>query len=135
MSTFRELQRYVGRPYSDAYNCAHLARDVQAEVFGRQVHLPGVMPTGVAGQRAKINAMRDELAQSIPEPVDGCAVLMSGKDAQGREVLHIGTVALRAPGDPYVLHNSAHFRSARYDRVSDLQRWGLRILGWYAWKT
>ena len=130
---FKRLQEYVGREYRVDYNCAHLAADVQADLFGRVVSLPGVMPGGSAGQRRMVNEMRDELAMEIAVPFPGCAVILSSRTDDGHEVLHIGTVALRQ-GEPYVLHNSAHFGSARFERLDSLKRHGMKFCGWFAWK-
>lgn len=129
VDVFKRLQEYVGREYRvGTYDCAHLAADVQADLFGRRVALPGVHPGGVAGQRATINAMRDELAVQISVPVPGCAVLLS----EG-EMLHIGTVALRH-GEVLVLHNSAKMGSAQFDTLEDLQRFGMKFEGFFAWR-
>lgn len=134
VDVFKRLQEYVGREYlAGVYDCAHLAADVQREVFGREICLPNVHPGGVAGQRRAINAMRDELATEIGVPVPGCAALLSGLSPDGHEVLHIGTVAMRN-GTPWVLHNSAHFGSAQFKSLADLKRMGLSLKGWFAWK-
>lgn len=130
---FQRLQAYVGREYlPGVYDCAHLAADVQADLFGRRVALPGTHPGGTAGQRRVIRAMRDELATEIAVPFSGCAVLLSEPAPEG-ELLHIGTVALRH-GEPWVLHNSAKLGSAHMHRLQDLQRWGMHFAGYYAWK-
>jgi hypothetical protein len=130
---FQRLQAYVGREYlPGVYDCAHLAADVQADLFGRHVALPGTHPAGTAGQRRVIRAMRDELAAEIAVPFPGCAVLLTEPTPEG-ELLHIGTVALRH-GEPWVLHNSAKLGSAHLHRLHDLQRWGMHFVGYYAWK-
>jgi hypothetical protein len=134
VDVFKRLQDYVGREYrAGVYDCAHLVADVQADLFGRSISLPSVHPMGSAGQRRVINAMRDELALEIAVPFPGCAALLSGRSNDGHEVLHIGTVALRH-GEPWILHNSAHFGSAQLKRLSDLNSMGLSLKGWYAWK-
>ena len=126
---FQKLQGYVGREYHvGTYDCAHLAADVQADLFGRAVELPGVHPGGQAGQRRAILAMRDELAARIDVPFPGCAVML-----EEGGLLHIGTVALRF-GEPWVLHNSAKLGSAQFKPLADLQRMGMRFEGWYVWK-
>lgn len=126
---FQRLQAYVGREYCpQTYDCAHLAADVQADLFGRHVGLPGVHPGGHAGQRRLILSMRDELAARIAVPFPGCAVMLAEGD-----LLHIGTVALRF-GEPWVLHNSAKLGSAQFQSLADLQRFGMRLEGYYAWK-
>lgn len=131
---FKRLQDYVGREYRvGLYDCAHLVADVQKDLFGREIALPGHHPMGTAGQRKVINAMRDELAVKIEVPFPGCAVLLASFTDDGHEVLHIGTVALRN-GEEWVLHNSAHFGSAQFKRLAELTRMGLVWKGWYAWR-
>ncbi len=131
---FKRLQEYVGREYRvGVYDCAHLAADVQRDVFGKEINLPSVHPGGAAGQRRAINTMREELASEISVPINGCAVLLAGQSEDGHEVLHIGTVALRN-GVPWVLHNSAHFGSAQFKSLPDLKRMGLSLKGWFQWK-
>lgn len=126
---FQKLQSYVGREYRvGCYDCAHLAADVQSDLFGRCVELPEDHPGGRAGQRRVILAMRDDLASRIDVPFPGCAVLL---EEDG--MLHIGTVALRF-GEPWVLHNSAKLGSAQLKPLADLQRMGLRFEGWYSWR-
>ena len=130
---FQRLQEYVGREYLPGrYDCAHLAADVQADLFGRRIGLPGTHPGGTAGQRRVINELRDELASEVAVPFPGCAVLLTEQTAEG-ELLHIGTVALRH-GEPWVLHNSAKLGSAHLHRLNDLQRFGMHFLGWFEWK-
>lgn len=135
VDVFKRLQEYVGREYhAGAYDCAHLAADVQADLFGRQVALPGVHPGGVAGQRRVINAMRDELAMEIAVPFPGCAVMLSSAADDGQELLHIGSVALRDGDEVWVLHNSEKLGGAVFQRLTDMQRYGMQFRGWFAWK-
>ena len=127
---FAQAQAYVGRPYvAGQYDCAHLAADVQREVFGRSVSLPAVHRQGRLGRAAQIRACRDELAVRIPEPAHGCAVLMRRADLGW----HIGTVFMRA-GVAWVLHGSSRWGSATLNPAGSLQTRGLAIEGFYAWK-
>ena len=123
-------QAYVGREYVPGqYDCAHLAADVQAQVFGRAVHLPAVHRCGRAGQGAQIRALRDELATPIAQAQHGCAVLL--RSACG--AWHIGTVFVQG-SVTWVLHNSARMGSAALTRLADFGRLGLAVEGCYAWK-
>lgn len=133
--TFSRLQTYVGRPYVEGkFDCADLAVLVQAEVFGRAVALPAARrrPQGRAGQRAAIHTLRDDVALRVDVPFTGCGVLLT-EPAQGGLAWHIGTGAMHR-GEVWVLHNSNPATGARLDRLQDLQRWGLRLDGFYAWK-
>ena len=129
----KRLQDYVGREYrAGLYDCAHLVADVQADLFARHVAMPDLHPSGTAGQRRLINAMSSELALQIDVPFPGCAALLVEQTAAG-ELLHIGTVAMR-DGEVWVLHNSAKLGSAHLHRLADLNRWGMRLSGYFAWK-
>lgn len=133
--TFSRLQTYVGRPYLEGeFDCADLAALVQAEVFGRAVALPAARrrPQGRAGQCATIHALRDAVALRVDMPFTGCGVLLT-EPAQGGLAWHIGTGAMHR-GEVWVLHNSNPATGARLERLQDLQRWGLRLEGFYAWK-
>jgi hypothetical protein len=133
IDVFKRLQDYVGREYrAGTYDCSHLAADVQRDLFGREVKLPAQHPKGTAGQRALINGMRDDLAIQIAVPFDGCAALLKELTQAGC-LLHIGTVALR-DGEPWILHNSAKLGSAHFHRLNDLNRWGMSLEGYFAWK-
>lgn len=129
---FKRLQEYVGRVYRADYNCAHLVRDVQADLFSRVIELPSTMPAGVAGQRRVINGLRDALAIKVAARFDGCAALLY-EPGIFAPIWHIGTVADHR-GEPWILHNSEKLGSANLHRLSDLQRWGMTLEGWYAWK-
>lgn len=132
---FAALQRYVGTPYhAGTSDCADLAARVQRELFGREIALPSheQRPGGAAGQRRLIASLRDELALRVDVPFTGCGVLLLEPGAFA-PLWHIGTGAMRQ-GEVWVLHNSEKLRSAHFHRLSDLQRWGMQLEGFYAWK-
>ncbi len=132
LPVWRALQGYVGRAYEvGAFDCADLAVLVQAEVFGRAVHLP-THPRGGAGQRAAVLRHRDALAHRVAVPFTGAAVLFSDVNDKGDEHWHIGTVAIMR-GDVWVLHNSYATGGVRMDPLADLQAWGMKFEGFYAW--
>lgn len=131
----RKLESYVGTPYVlGQFDCMDLARQVLREVFGLDVPLPDHRhrPLGAAGQRREIEAMRDDLAVRIDVPFTGCGALLF-EPCKDTTLWHIGVVALHG-GDIWILHNSAKLGSAHLHRLTDLQRWGLHLEGWYAWK-
>lgn len=141
MSHFKQAQRYVGTPYLvGQFDCADLAARVQQEIFGRRVGLPihRERPGGARGQAREILRLRDQVADRIDVAADGCAVLLwglnDGTPAPGLKVWHLGTAFLHA-GEVWVLHNSAHLGSAALHRLADLRGWGLRLDGFYAWRS
>lgn len=128
------LQAYVGRAYVPGqYDCADLAVDVQREVFGRAVALPSRRPGGCAGQRAAILSHRDALAVKVDVPFTGCVALFYEVTDKGDHQYHVGTVCLHR-GEVWVLHNSYALGGAHLHRFADMQGWGMKLDGWYAWK-
>jgi hypothetical protein len=126
-------QTYVGMPYiAGQFDCADLAVRVQNELFGKRIALPDNHKGGARGQFVQINGLKDELAQRINEPQNGCGVLMT--QYTGRSILwHIGTVFLDGQ-DIWVLHNSALQKSAALQRLEMMRRSGFRVEGYYQWK-
>lgn len=134
-NVFQALQRYVGTPYElGVFDCADLVAQVQREVFGREIALPAHRhrPLGAAAQRREIASLRDELAFAVAVPFDGCGALLF-EPGPFAPLWHIGT-AVQHAGETWILHNSEKLGSAHLHRLTDLQRWGMRLEGWYAWK-
>lgn len=134
-AAFIALQAYVGLEYKlGLFDCADLAAKVQREVFGREISLPASRQRalGAAGQRREIASLRDQLAVRVDVPFTGCAALLTEGGPLGG-TWHIGTVALHR-GETWVLHNSHALGSAHLQRLADLQRWGMQLEGYYAWR-
>lgn len=133
---FLQAQSYVGTPYRvGEFDCADLAVQVQQQVFGRSIALPQNRPRpgGLMTQAQEIRRWRDDLADKVPLAVTGCGVLLSDRAANGQMLWHIGTVFVQAEV-AWVLHNSAKLGSAALQRLTDLERWGLQVEGFYAWR-
>ena len=138
VSTLLHLaESYVGTPYLDGeFDCADLAAKVQWDLFGRVIALPQHRrrPRGARGQGGEIMRLRDALATRVDAPFPGCGVLLySPGDPPAGDVWHIGTVFI-GHGETWVLHNSHALGSAALQRLEDLQRWGMRLEGYYAWR-
>lgn len=138
-SDLERAQRYVGMPYLvGQFDCADLAQMVQWEVFGRVIALPANRhrPGGVRGQGREIQRLQGTVADPIAEPVTGCGVLMFEPDgsATSAPMWHIGTAFVQG-GEVWVLHNSEGMQGAALQRLADLKRFGLRVEGFYAWRT
>lgn len=134
-AVFQKLQTFVGREYQlGQFDCADLAALVQREVFGREIGLPEHRhrPMGAAAQRREINSLRDGLAMRVDVPFTGCGALLY-EPGIFAPIWHIGTVALHY-GETWVLHASEKLGSAHLHRLKDLQRWGMHLEGYYAWK-
>lgn len=130
-----KAEKYVGMPYLEgAFDCADLAVMVQWELFDRLVALPArrKRPRGAMGQAREIHALQADLADRIDAPVTGCGVLMTEPTNNGLR-WHIGT-AFVAGGEVWLLHNSFTMGCACLQRLADLQRFGARLEGYYAWR-
>lgn len=131
-----EIDRFCGVPYcARTMDCADLVVLVQRELFGREVLLPGVKrprPLHDADQAAEIEARTSALAYRVEAPQDGDLVLMldSGQTKPG----HAGTFFFVAH-EPWVLHTSHVLGASRMHRLRDLPGYGLRVEGFYRWKT
>lgn len=124
--------RYIGRPYVPGFfDCAHLVERVQREHFGRDVRLPQhrisersrELSTQIAAEQGFFITPRE----GAPEEGD-CALMVGA----GR-LNHVGVVVLIL-GEVWVLHNFIRARQVALHRVRDLDRYGLTVEGYYAWK-
>lgn len=123
-----DIERFVGLPYEvDTLDCADLAALVQAELFGRQICMPGRRERQAAGA-ATIGRYSRVLAEQISKAdlVDGDVVVMAG------DPKHIGTVFLLA-SVIWVLHTTAEGGHSLLQRLADLPGYGFRIEGFYRW--
>jgi len=120
--------KYIGRPYSSDYDCAHLLVDVNRETFHRNVDIPVERTDHIF----KLSAQIDENKTHFLEPVeeseakDGDAILMI---CLGR-LNHIGILAI-INGVKYVLHNVKSTGNVTLHRLKDLERYNLQIEGFY----
>jgi hypothetical protein len=112
------------------YDCAALAVDVQREVFGRPVVIPGERPDDPAASAALLAAVQADHAQRIDAPHEGAIVLM--RRGTLARPWHVGTW-FELAGDAWVLHTTRTAGAATVARVRDLGRFGFQIEGYYTW--
>lgn len=123
-------QRYVGRPYAaGVYDCAALVEAVQREEFNRALSLPAERPAGWRSLSALIELQKANFAAPTTSPVDGDGVLMVGRGYLN----HLGVYCVIG-GRPWVLHNMKRAGAVVLHRARELERYGLRIEGYYRWK-
>lgn len=123
-------------PYIEGeFDCADLARLVQREVFGREIALPGSRdylsksgPDKVAAMAAQLEACKFDVARPVHAPSDGDGALLISR----AKTNHVGLWCLIA-GVGWVLHAASTQRQVVLMRVRDMERYGLRIEGYYAW--
>ncbi|MDP3613731.1 MAG: hypothetical protein Q8R98_17975, partial [Rubrivivax sp.] len=138
----RQAERYVGLPYQPArFTCAHLAVQVQKELFNREVgaDLPRRHPVSPNAQHQLIETARAELAELVAEPETGDAVLFKhAVHVQGTglvDLWHVGTLFLDGLGQAWVLHTHAGAGSVVLELLASCKARGLRLDGFYRWKV
>lgn len=122
--------KYVGLPYvPETGDCAALAAMVSAKEFGHVPAIPGSHASTLREQTAQILEHRDELAERIDGPVDGCPALFIGR---GR-LCHIGVMCWLAH-EWWVLHADQSAGAVIRQRLRDMTRIHFRLEGYYRWK-
>lgn len=122
--------KYVGELYvPESGDCAALAERVAREVFGKVVGLPTSHASTYREQARQIMALRDDYAERIDKPEDGCPALFVGR---GR-LCHIGVMCWIAH-EWHVLHADQSFGSVVRQRLADVTRIHFRLEGYYKWK-
>lgn len=120
---------YVGEPYiPETGDCAALAERVAREVFGKVVGLPTSHAATYREQAKQIMELRDDYAERIDEPVDGCPVLFVGRG----QLCHIGVMCWIAH-EWYVLHADQSAGMVVRQRLRDVTRIHFKVDGFYEW--
>lgn len=130
----RQAEALVGLPYVEGeFDCGHLVVRAARELFGREVVLPlnGPHPLQARDQVAAIAACRRDLARRVWDVAPGDLALMLERMDDGTQQWHLGTVVDVQP-EVWLLHTRAGGASGLH-RLADVQRWGLRVEGWYRW--
>lgn len=125
----------VGLPFEPgAFDCVHLAVEVQRRLFGRHVQWPWGLrhPRGRMTQVARINAYRDRVADPVERPETGDLVLMLQPVAGGKSQYHLGTTFVHL-GQIWVLHVHEGGSSV-LQLEEDLYRDGTWREGYYRWR-
>lgn len=123
----RELDRFVGLPYSDAFNCADFVAHVQRELYGREVRLPGARDA--KAQMAMGETIR-EYAVPTDTPQDGDLVLM--REFGRKRPSHVGLYFV-IDHEAWVLHLIERGSQSLCQRMRDMTRFGVKPEGMYRW--
>lgn len=129
-----DLAPYIGRPHCvRTHDCADLAMEVAAGLFGHAVAIPNGRPRPhrPRAQALALGHALGDLADEVNQPQTGDLVLMvdSGMARAG----HVGIFFFLAH-EGHVLHSSQAIGSSRLHRIRELARFGLRVEGYYRWK-
>lgn len=121
-------EKYLGLPHIEGeFDCAALAEQVRREVFGHNLQLPSARRAGPFGRSGQIAEHLADYAVPTDTPQDGDGVLLVVKS----RLQHIGLYCVIG-GEAWVIHNMDGQGVTRR-RVRDLDRWGMRIEGYYRW--
>jgi hypothetical protein len=122
--------KYVGQPYvAETGDCAALAAKVAALEFAVFPQIPSSHAVTLREQTAQILEHRDELAERVDLPSDGCPALFIGR---GR-LCHIGVMCWIAH-EWWVLHADQSSGAVIRQRLRDMTRIHYKLEGYYKWK-
>lgn len=121
--------KYIGTPYiPQTGDCAALAERVAREVFKLDVVLPASRATTYREQAKQIRELRDDYAERIDEPFDGCPVLFTGRG----QTCHVGVMCW-IQGQWWVLHATSSAGAAVLQKLTDMEL-HFKLEGYYRWK-
>ena len=125
-------EKYVGRPWTEEFDCAALVVTVQREQFGRDVEFPGYFDWRRTSPDKVVDLSRDVVYPVEGEPADGDAVLMKITGARRDLGSHIGVVAI-VQGSVWVLHNLRGV-GVLFHPLSGVHRTQLAVVGYFRFR-
>lgn len=136
--TLRDAEHLVGIPYvPGTQDCMHLYIRAAAELFGRQVRMPGRRhPVAGARQAAWMGAVQDGQFEPVAAgdaARSGDLVLWLAQGDRGAH-FHVGMLIVDQPtGEAWVLHSEAGIGASVLQRLADTRLAGMRLEGLYRW--
>lgn len=120
--------KYLGRAYSESFDCMQLAMDVGKE-FGHKVEKP-IYIANVFDQARAVKVDKDSVCRkiSINEVKDGDPVLFLCRD----RFYHIG-VYVKSGDSDYVLHADQKAGMVVITRLTQMSVLGYELEGYYRW--
>lgn len=130
----QDVERYVGLAYRPgAFDCVDLCARVQADLFGRAIHLPQDRNRPTAARdmarevmRLQPGVARPRAAQHEWRAGDGVLLLV------GTLPVHAG-VLFDLAGEWWVLHNDREAMASVLTRLREVQYLGFTAGGVYEW--
>jgi len=122
--------KYVGEPYvPESGDCAALAERVAHEEFGKTIGLPTSHASTYRDQAKQIMELRDDYAEKLDAPRDGCPALFVGRG----QLCHIGVMCWIA-NEWWVLHADQSAGFVIRQRLRDMTQLHWKLEGCYEWK-
>lgn len=123
----RDLDRFIGLPYSKDFNCADFVAHVQRERYGREIRLPGARDP-----KAQLRMRETILDYARPTdcPQDGDLVLM--REFGRQKPSHVG-LYFQMDHEGWVLHLIERGSQSLCQRMRDLPRFGVKVTEFFAW--
>lgn len=123
----RDLDRFIGLPYSKDFNCADFVAHVQRELYGREIRLPGARDP-----KAQLRMRETILDYARPTdcPQDGDLVLM--REFGRQKPSHVG-LYFQMDHEGWVLHLIERGSQSLCQRMRDLPRFGVKVTEFFAW--
>lgn len=122
--------KYVGEPYvPESGDCAALAERVAREVFGKTIGLPTSHASTYRDQAKQIMELRDDYAEKLDAPRDGCPALFVGRG----QLCHIGVMCWIA-NEWWVLHADQSAGFVIRQRLRHMTQLHWKLEGVYQWK-
>lgn len=125
-------EKYIGSPYVyNVLDCGNLVTRVRKEVFNLPVpeEMEAKRQDSLTAKLRQIKHLFSTYGERTDNPQEGDAVLMFCAGRPG----HIG-VYCEVNNDKYVLHAMESAGMVVMHRISDLERYFLKVEGYYKWK-
>jgi hypothetical protein len=121
---------YVGREWTDTYDCAELVMDVLRTHYGKVVAVPSSRTYYKPGDNLNnvIDGYVQSLLEKVTPPKDGDVVLMQN----GNALNHVGVYTLIS-GIPFILHNIENV-GVVCQKPREITKYSLKIEGYYRLK-
>lgn len=125
-----EIAPYEGMPYTDDFDCADFVVHVAANLFGKEVHVPGARPRGKYAHE-HLHGAAVQYATPTDTPTDGDLVLMF--DFQDTVTPSHAGIYVMLGGEPHVMHNARNSGGSVTHPIRKLANLGINVEGFYKW--
>lgn len=122
---------FLGRPYTDDYDCVHFAVDFLTNVHGYNIGLIGDHGEGVSTKYKQLVRRFEDYLYPIDTPDNPCVALLG----YGGRLRHIGVYYENGAGIPMIIHNTPRASGVIQCAAKDINRHGYDIVGYMQCKA